>query len=263
MKKRESPHATAKMMMTQEKARISGKKNIKDPRTAALEEAARAWQRQKEEERIREELRLETERQKGAWGAAFAEIRPEDYIKAKDAEHREQEVIDWTQRPVAELTGKGISEPKTKKNLNAASIWLFARKLMAREWARATGKKLPDPRAFALEREARIWDERREEERNKLQREKEMVESFCQFLSDEGKFNQAKKERWDFGGVEFLVTKLKNGWNVYVEALEPSLYMRRKGWGDLLGIYKVRVNRDLNIACYSRKKDSPELERQE
>lgn len=87
-----------------------------------------------------------------------------------------------------------------------------------------------------------------------------MLESLCQLLADEGKFTEAKKERWDFGEVEFLISKVKSGWNVYVEALEKSPYMRRKGWSDLLGIYKVRVNRDLNIVSYSRTKGSPELE---
>jgi len=262
MERRESPHATAKMMVAQEKARISGKKKPKDPRVAALEEAAQAWQRQKEEERIHGELRLEAERRRGALGLNLAEIRAEDYIKGKDTDHREMEAIGWSQHPIAELVRKDTSEPKTKGRLNAASIWVFGRKLMAREWARALGKKLPDPRALALEREARIWDERREEERRKLEREKGMLESLCQLLSDEGKFTQAKKERWDFGGVEFLITKLKNSWNIYIEALERSAYMRRKGWSDLLGIYKVRVNKDLNMTSFSRKKDFLELERQ-
>jgi len=260
MERRESPHATAKMMVAQEKARISGKKKPKDPRVAALEEAARAWQRQKEEERIQEELRLEAERRRGTQGVAFAEIRPEDYIKGKDTDHREMEAIGWSQHSIAELVQKGTPASKTKGNLNAASIWVFARKLMAREWTRALGKKLPDPRVFALEREARIWDERREEERKRMQREKEMLHSFCQLLSEEGKFSQAKKERWDFGGVEFLITKLKNGWNIYIEALEPSPYMRRKGWSDLLGIYKVRLNKNLTMLLTAGRKTGREKE---
>jgi len=261
MERKESPHTTARRAMAQEKARISGKKKPKDPRVVALEEAAQAWQRQKEEERIQEELRLEAERRRGALGVDFARIGLEEHIKGKDAEHRETEAIGWIQHPLAELTHKDTS-PKVRRRLNSATIWLFGRRLMAREWARALGKKLPDPRAVALEREVSIWEERREEKRKKLQRGKEMLESLCQLLSDEGKFTQAEKERWDFGGVEFLITKLKNGWNIYIEALEKSSYMRRKGWSDLLGIYKVRVNRDLNIAFYNRKKDSLELEMQ-
>jgi len=252
MERKESPHIGDRRAMAQEKARISGKKKIEDPRVTVLEGAGRDWQRQKEEERIQEELRLEAERKRAALGVDFAEIGLEDYIKEKDTDHGEIGAIGWSQHPAAELTGKGALEPKAKRNLNAASIWVFARKLMAREWARALGKKVPDARAYALEREARIWEERREEERKRIQREKKMVESFCQLLSDEGKFSQAKKERWDFGGVEFLITKLNNGWNVRVEALERSPYMRRRGWNDLLGIYSVHVDRNLNMTSYRR-----------
>ena len=262
MERKESPHITARRAIAQEKARISGKKKTKDPRVAALEEAGHEWQRQKEEERIQEELRLEAERRRDALGVDFAKIELEDYIKGKDTDHKEIEAIGWSQHPAAESTQEGALEPRTNRNLNAASIWVFARKLMAREWARALGKKLPDHRAFALEQEAKIWEERREEERKKIEREKEMLDSFCQLLSDEGKFTQEEKERWDFGGVEFLITKLKSGWNIYVEALDKSPYMRRKGWGDLLGIYKVKVNKDLNMTTYSQTKDSPELEMQ-
>jgi len=262
MERKESPHITARRAITEEKARISGKKKIKDRRVAALEEAAQAWQREKEEERIQEELRLEAERRRTALGVDFGKIELEDYIKGKDTDHREIEAIGWSQHPAAESTQEGALDPKAKRNLNAASIWVFARKLMAREWARALGKKLPDHRAFALEQEVRILRERREGERKRTEREKEMLNSFCQLLSDEGKFTQAKKKEWDFGGVEFLITKLKSGWNIYIGALEKSPYMRRKGWSDLLGTYKVRVNKDLNITSCNRKKDFLELEMQ-
>jgi len=48
---------------------------------------------------------------------------------------------------------------QTKGNgqLNAASIGVFARSLMAKEWARALGKKRRDPRLDAFEREAIRW----------------------------------------------------------------------------------------------------------
>ncbi len=258
MEKRESPHFTARRAMVQEKVRIPGKKKTKDPRVAALEQAAQAWHREKEEERIQEALGLEAERQRTASGLDFGRIEMEDYIKGKDNDHKGMEAIGWSQHAIAVLGHKDTA-PQMKKNVNAASICLISRKLMAREWARALGKKLPDPRASALEREARIWEERKEEERKKFQREKAMLGSFCHLLSNEGKFSEAKKERWDFNGVEFLITGLKNSWNIYIEALENSPYMRRKGWSDLLGIYKykVKVDRDLNIASYSRKKGSP------
>jgi len=241
---------TTALAVAWEKARISGKKKMKDRRVVALEEAGRDLPKQKEE-RTQEELGLEAERRIGALGVDFIQIGLEGYVKVKDTDHREQEATGWIQYPIAEVSYKEVS-PEMKRNLSAASIWVFARKLMATEWARALGRKLPDPRAFALEREAKIWQERREEERRKLHREKEMLESFCQLLSHEGKFNQAKKERWDFGGVGFLITKVGNGWNVCVEALGKSPYMRRKGWNELLGIYSIQVDSNFNMRSYSR-----------
>lgn len=49
------------------------------------------------------------------------------------------------------------------------------------------------------------------------------------------------------------VNKNKDGWNLRVEVLEESEYMRRRGRGDLLAIYEVKVDNDLNIASYIRK----------
>lgn len=49
------------------------------------------------------------------------------------------------------------------------------------------------------------------------------------------------------------VNKEGDGWSVKVEALEESEYMRRFGRGDLLGIYDVKVDKDLNVTSYVRK----------
>lgn len=43
---------------------------------------------------------------------------------------------------------------KEKKPANSATLCRFARKMMAREWARALGRKREDPRIFALEQAA-------------------------------------------------------------------------------------------------------------
>ncbi|MCG2675782.1 gas vesicle protein [bacterium] len=49
------------------------------------------------------------------------------------------------------------------------------------------------------------------------------------------------------------VSKASDGWDVRVEALEESEYMRKFGRGDLLGIYEVKVDKDLNVISYNRK----------
>lgn len=49
------------------------------------------------------------------------------------------------------------------------------------------------------------------------------------------------------------VNKNEDEWNLRVEVLEESEYMRRRGRGDLLAIYEVKVNSDLDITSYVRK----------
>lgn len=43
------------------------------------------------------------------------------------------------------------------------------------------------------------------------------------------------------------------GWLVVVEAVEESDYMRRFGRGEMLGIYEVKVDSNLNVISYRRK----------
>lgn len=43
------------------------------------------------------------------------------------------------------------------------------------------------------------------------------------------------------------------GWRVVVEAVEDSDYLRRLGRSDLLGIYEVHVNHELEVVSYTRK----------
>lgn len=58
----------------------------------------------------------------------------------------------------------GEEENRKPQRLNAASIWVFARRIMAREWALALGKKRVDPRLYALEWAAEEWKRKGEDE---------------------------------------------------------------------------------------------------
>ena len=49
------------------------------------------------------------------------------------------------------------------------------------------------------------------------------------------------------------VNKASDDWTVVVECLEESDYMRRFGRGDMLGIYEVKVDPNLNVISYTRK----------
>ncbi|GFP24054.1 hypothetical protein HKBW3S09_01520 [Candidatus Hakubella thermalkaliphila] len=64
-------------------------------------------------------------------------------------DHKTDDAMEWRQYSPWQK-----EEKKEKRPLNASSIWVFARKLMAREWARALGRRREDARMGALEREA-------------------------------------------------------------------------------------------------------------
>lgn len=49
------------------------------------------------------------------------------------------------------------------------------------------------------------------------------------------------------------VNKTNDDWLVVVEAVEESDYMHRFGRGDMLGIYEVKVDSNLNVVSYTRK----------
>ena len=49
------------------------------------------------------------------------------------------------------------------KEVSAVTMFMAAKKLMAREWRRARGITKPDPRAVAFEKEACTWEERQRE----------------------------------------------------------------------------------------------------
>lgn len=49
------------------------------------------------------------------------------------------------------------------------------------------------------------------------------------------------------------VNKTSDDWLVVVEAVEESDYMRRFGRGEILGIYEVKIDSNLDVISYTRK----------
>ena len=67
-------------------------------------------------------------------------------------------------------------KPRKRRSLNNASIsiWVFARKMIAREMRRAKGiKPKRDPELVAMERYAQDWERRKAEEKIRVQRAEE------------------------------------------------------------------------------------------
>jgi len=81
-------------------------------------------------------------------------------LQPTSRENPSESALEW--RQISLWQGE---QKKGSGRLNTASIWVFARSLMAREWARALGRKRRDPRPDALERQAIRWREIKEAEK--------------------------------------------------------------------------------------------------
>lgn len=138
----------AREAMAREKARIMGRL-VKH--TSALEGQAEGWKK-KEEEKRRAEERQRIQKQDEIPMISLQKMK----FQPKAKNYVTEDIAGWKQYN----PWQGEEKERKRKQLNAASIWVFARSLMAREWARALGKKREDPRLYALEREAAQWREK-------------------------------------------------------------------------------------------------------
>lgn len=193
------PHSIAKREMAREKARIHRKK-IKQ--VSFLEQEALKWKRQKEKELIKNEAEkgFETE-ETISLQKVSTPFKPE--------EKKEVEPAGWVQYN----PWKKDKEEKKERQVSAATIWCLAKKLIAKEWARARGIKTRDPRLYSLARQAARWkkkkeeEERRKKEENKsIQRQKELLDRSLQVF-----------------GEKLLRTKEKTSPELATKLLEDSL----------------------------------------
>ncbi|MCG2675783.1 hypothetical protein L6386_00190 [bacterium] len=218
----------ARRLMAETKESILRRKRRRDPRAEALERSAEAW---KKKEEAKKRAKLEEEERVRMEGAV-SPISFESLIEAKKKPRGsgippkagKEETIGWKQHPV-----KGKEEKEKRRDINAASIWVFARRLMAREWAKALGKRLPDPRVTALQEEAEAWRKEKEEEKGRIEEERQAQEWATQALIEEKKkkrFLRIEKEKqrlqsagwtkgkgrgWDRRITDWVDRKLKKG----------------------------------------------------
>jgi len=249
---RMATHELARKEMAKEIARVHGRKRL-DPHLVALERAAEAWQRKKDEEEFRK-------RQEEQGKAGFPmEAMPIKEIKAGakiESEPRDLGIAGWLQQGLAQWAEQ--NQPGAKRGEgrrpNSATMAVILRRAVAREKALALGKKLPDPRVVALEQEAARWKERKEGERRAIQREIGMLQKLIQLMGKDGFFNEyGREEEWGIGQVSCFADKVpRDGWNLIVVALEKSQFMLRWGWSDLLGVYQAELDNHLNLKNYIR-----------
>ena len=188
---------------------------------------------------------------------ASTEVRQIKDMKTEaKIEPQDSGIAGWLQQGLARWMEQNQPESKKDegKKLNSATMAVLLRRAVAREKALALGRKLPNPHAIVLEQEAARWRESKEEERKVIEREIGMLQKLVQFMAGDGFFDGSKKdEEWGIGQVSCFVDKVpQDGWNLIVVALERSQFMRRWGWGDLLGVYHAGIDDQLRLTNYNR-----------
>jgi hypothetical protein len=149
----------ARKEMAREVTRVRGKKK-RDPRLQDLERAAEVWQGRKKGKEFKKRKK---EGEKA--GAPMKAVRIRGLKTEAEIEPQDSGIADWLQQGLARWMEQ--NQPEGKKGegekLNSATMAVLLRRAVAREKAMALGRKLPDPRAIVLEREAARWVESKEE----------------------------------------------------------------------------------------------------
>jgi len=82
---------------------------------------------------------------------SFLEIINVDLKEYKGKKLRDDGMVNWLEQGMREFQKK--EEGRKPKRLNVASLGVLARRIMAREWAKIRGRKLPYSYILALEQE--------------------------------------------------------------------------------------------------------------
>jgi len=154
-------HSIARREMAREKARIQRKK---DEKVSFLEQEALKWKRQKEAEQRRKEEEKDSQTDETI---SLQKVS----TPFESAEKKEVEPTGWAQYD----PWKKEREEKKTRQVSAATIWCFAKKLIAKEWARARGTKTRDSRLYLLEQQADRWKEKKDEEEKREEEEKKRI----------------------------------------------------------------------------------------
>ncbi|MDI6892478.1 MAG: hypothetical protein QMD08_05760 [Actinomycetota bacterium] len=246
--------AAARKEMAEEKARIMRRKK---KGFSLLEQVALAWKKKKEKER-----RAEQERrvQRGQQTPVISVQKIPAQVKAL---HNETDgAMQWKQYSPFR---KEELEPG---RLNEAGIWVAAKSLIAKEWARALGRKTEDPRILALEREAAEYEERKKEQKRRAEQERKRAEEQKKILQDSleafGEKLLQEKGSITFEGTAKLFEEALENVGEVVEVswkeegceacIEPweEKKLRRKRRDSSPVIYKLNINKMLKVVSYER-----------
>lgn len=244
---------TARKEMAREKVRIMRRKK---KGSSLLERVALAW-KNKEEEKSRAE---QERRVQGKQQTPLISVQKIS-TQASTLHNKTDDAMQWKQY-------KWQAEERKTKVLNAASIWCLGKKLIAKEWARALGRKIEDPQILALEREAAEYRKKKEEEKREAEQERERALKQREMLQDSletfgKKFLEDKRSITPEGTAKLFeevlesvgkvveVSWKEDGCEACIEPWEEKK-LRRKRQDSSPVIYKVNINKLLKIVSYER-----------
>lgn len=164
-----------------EKTRVLGKKVQS---LSPLEQAALQWKKKKELE--------ERQGQKGI-------LKKNEHLRISSGETLPKEVVNYDKQRlfspqvvesnenswVQYKPWKKEEDKKGKQiSLNTATVVAIRKKLVAKEWARALGKRSQDNNSCDLERQADIWWQRKEEKKKEEENEKIRCKQYKKILNE-------------------------------------------------------------------------------
>jgi len=246
--------------IAKEKARVLGKKY---PETSPIEEKAEAIKRDFEYQKwILPKPPTVTTAADSASEFDFQEIYQNALIERKAS----QVPLDlWMRQKKTE------KEEVKPHSINAATVTMIAKKIMANEWRRAKGKPQTDHRLFSLEKEAATWKERREaqkrqeaEEKQRTEKLKDQLRLCLRIFGDklyEARENVTSEmatrlfeETFDTLGKVADLKWEEDGCRAVIETWEEKKRRRFKRRTEP-NLYELRVDKELNIVSYEKIKD--------
>ncbi|MCG2686302.1 hypothetical protein L6258_02970 [Candidatus Parcubacteria bacterium] len=169
----------ARRMMAEERDRIARRKR---KQISPVEQSAIAWLKEEEEKKRREREKEWSLREQQQPTISFQAMTEKLIEEQRQKKEDKQEKVGWKQfHP-----WQGEQDEQATRKPNSASIALFARKMMAREWARALGKPT-NPGPKPLELSAQKW-----EERGKTKERERILRKQMSLLADETKTQEEK-----------------------------------------------------------------------
>ena len=93
--------------------------------------------------------------EESACALSIRKISVEGYTSNQSSNDEQTGILDWAQRLLADRKQENQQKHGPRAYLNSASICVLSRRIMATEWARATGRKFSNHRVSGFERKAR------------------------------------------------------------------------------------------------------------